>query len=258
VNRRPSAAFRTAALATRETLMRPVTFRLTLRSLALSALVGLGSALPAAAQTGASDAGTFLISVGGRQVGTEEFNIVQTGVGTNSEIVATGRVRVQLPTGTVELTPRLRATGFQATPVSYDVTVGGNSPRRVIATVANGRVSARTLTAAGEQMREYLASPNAIVLDDGIAHQYYFLARRLRNGQVPIIIPRENRQEMATVKGLGEEQVQIGDRTVSLFHLVVTPTGGDERHVWVDALGRVIKVQIPARNYVAVRSEIPA
>jgi hypothetical protein len=107
-------------------------------------------------------------------------------------------------------------------------------------------------------MREYLASPGAIVLDDGLAHQYYFLARRMRNGEIPVIIPRENRQVMATVRGLGEEQVQIGDQRVSLFHLVVAPAGGDERHVWVDALGRVIRVQIPARNYVAVRSEIPA
>lgn len=238
--------------------MRPAAFLPTLRSLGLSALLGLGLVLPAAAQTGASDSGTFLISVGGRQVGTEEFNIVQTGIGANAEVVATGHVRVQLPTGTVELTPRLRATGFDANPVSYEVTVGGSSPRRVIVTVASGRVSARTLTASGEQMREYLASPGAIVLDDGLAHQYYFLARRLRNGTIPVIIPRENRQVTATVRGEGEEQVQIGDQRVSLFHLVVTPASGDERHVWVDALGRVIKVQIPARNYVAVRSEIPA
>ena len=28
--------------------------------------------------------------------------------------------------------------------------------------------------------------------------------------------------------------------------------------VWVDALGRVIRVEIPARGYVAVRSQIPA
>lgn len=238
--------------------MRPATLLPALRALGLSVLLGLGFVLPAAAQTGASDSGTFLISVGGRQVGTEEFNIVQTGVGANSEIVATGRVRVQLPTGMVELTPRLRATGFDANPVSYEVAVGGTSPRRVIVSVASGRVSARTLTAAGEQMREYLASPGAIMLDDGLAHQYYFLARRMRNGKIPVIIPRENRQVMATVSGQGEEQVQIGDQRVSLFHLVVTPTGGDERHVWVDALGRVIKVQIPARNYVAVRSEIPA
>jgi hypothetical protein len=221
-------------------------------------LIGLGSPLAASGQTGASDSGTFLVSVAGRQVGTEDFNIVQTGAGANAEIVATGHVQLQLPSGTVDLTPRLRTSGFQASPVSYELTVGGTSPRRVVGTMANGRVSARTLTAAGEQMKEYLASAGAIVLDDGIAHQYYFLARRTRSGQVPVIIPRENRQVMATVNDRGEEQVQVGTQRVSLFHLVVQPTGGDERHVWVDALGRVIKVEIPARDYVAVRSKIPA
>lgn len=229
-----------------------------LRALGLLALLGLGATLPARAQTGANDSGSFLVSVGGRAVGTEEFSIVQTGVGANSEIVANGRVQLQLPTGSVDLTSRLRTTGFQATPVSYDVTVGGTSPRRVILTIASGRVSARILTPAGEQMREYLASPGAVVLDDGIAHQYYFLTRRLRNGQVPVIIPRENRQVVVTVSDRGEEQVQIGTQRISLYHLVVTPTGGDERHIWVDALGRVIRVQIPARDYLAVRQQIPA
>jgi hypothetical protein len=229
-----------------------------LRFLGFAALLGVVSVGPARAQTGASDSGTFLVSVGGRQVGTEEFSIVQTGVGANSEIVATGHVQLQLPTGIVDLTPRLRTTGFQANPVSYEVTIGGANPRRVVGNIAGGRVSARTLTGAGEQMREYLASPDAVLLDDGVAHQYYFLARRMRNGTVPVILPRENRQVMATVTGLGEESVLIGTERVSLYHIVVAPAGTDERHVWVDALGRVIKVEIPARGYVAVRSQIPA
>lgn len=229
-----------------------------LRLLASAAFLGIVVASPARAQTGASDSGTFLVSVGGRQVGTEEFSIVQTGIGANAEIVATGRVQLQLPSGIVELTPRLRTTGFQANPVSYEVTVGGADPRRVVGTIAGGRVSARILTGAGEQMREYLASPDAVVLDEGVAHQYYFLARRMRNGTVPVILPRENRQVTATVTGRGEESVLIGTERISLYHIVVAPAGTDERHVWVDALGRVIKVEIPARGYVAIRSQIPA
>jgi hypothetical protein len=229
-----------------------------LRLLAAAVLLGTVAAAPARAQAGASDSGTFLVSVGGRQVGTEEFSIVQTGVGANSEIVASGHVQLQLPTGIVDLTPRLRTTGFQANPVSYEVTVGGANPRRVVGNIAGGRVSARTLTSAGEQMREYLASADAVVLDEGVAHQYYFLARRMRNGTVPVILPRENRQVIATVTGRGEESVLIGTERVSLYHIVVSPAGGDVRHVWVDALGRVIKVEIPARGYVAIRSQIPA
>lgn len=214
-------------------------------------------AAPASAQTGASDSGTFRVLVNGRAVGTEEFSIQQTGVGESAQILATGRIDLTLPTGTVELTPRLRASGFRADPVAYEVTVGGSDPQRIVGQVGGGRFSARITSRSGEQMREYVASSGATILDDGVAHHYYFLAQRVRNGQVPILIPRENRQLMATVEDLGEESVRVGNATASLFHLVVRPSGGQERHVWVDVLNRVVRVEIPERGYLAERTEIP-
>lgn len=215
------------------------------------------TAAPAAAQAGAEDAGTFRVTVGGHVVGTEEFSIRQTGVGASAQIVATGRVQLTLPSGTLELTPRLRASGFRAEPVAYEVAIGGDSPSRIVGEVGRGRFSARIVSPSGEQMREYVASAGATVLDEGIAHHYYFIARRLRRGTVPILIPRENRQLMATVTDLGEESVEVNGTPVSLFHLVVRPADGEERHVWVDTLSRVIRVHIPTQGYLAVRTEIP-
>jgi len=227
------------------------------RSVLTAALWTILLAGGAAAQTGAEDSGTFRILVNGREVGTEEFSLRQTGVGPNSEFVATGRVQVLLPSGSLDLTSRLRSTGFQADPVSYEVAVGGDAPRRIVGTVGSGRFSARIVTPAGEQLREYVASSGATVLDEGVAHHYYFLARRTRDGRVPILIPRENRQLMAQVSDMGEEQVTINGTPVTLYHIVVRPDGGEERHVWVDVLGRVIQVEIPDRSYKAVRTEIP-
>jgi hypothetical protein len=106
-------------------------------------------------------------------------------------------------------------------------------------------------------LREYVASSGATILDEGVAHHYYFLARRTRNGRVPVLIPRENRQVMAQVTDRGEEPLAVNGTNVTLYHLVVLPDGGEERHVWVDALGRVIRVAIPDRGYVAERTEIP-
>ncbi|HET7274616.1 MAG TPA: hypothetical protein VFI91_05525 [Longimicrobiaceae bacterium] len=220
-------------------------------------VLAIASATPLLAQTGAGDEGTFEVFVDGRRVGTEQFTIRQTGVGSNAEAIATGRVELALPTGTLVLLPRLRATGFQADPVAYEITIEGDSPRTIVGTVGDGRFSARIASPSGEQLREYVASSGATILDEGIAHHYYFLARRSRNGRVPILIPRENRQVMATVSDLGEEQVNIGGVSATLFHLLVVPDGGAERHVWVDALNRVIKVEIPDSGYRAVRTEIP-
>jgi hypothetical protein len=212
-------------------------------------------AAPAAAQT--VDQGTFRVSVDGHEVGTEEFTITQSGSGTVAVTMASGRVDLRLPSGSLQLAPRLRAQGVGADPVQYQVDVSGDAPQRVVGTIGGGRVSAKIVTAAGEQLREYVASAGAVVLDEGVAHHYYFLATRTHAGRVPVIVPRENRQVMATVTSRGEEPVQVGGRSVRLFHLNVQPQGGDPADVWVDDLNRVIKVEIPARHYQALRTELP-
>jgi hypothetical protein len=227
------------------------------RSVVLSVLLlpALAAARPATAQT--VDQGTFQVSVDGHEVGTETFTITQSGSGAVAVTMATGRVDLRLPGGSLQLSPRLRAQGVGADPVQYQVDVSGDAPQRVVGTIGGGRVSAKIVTPAGEQLREYVASANAVVLDEGVAHHYYFLATRTHAGRVPVIVPRENRQVMATVSSRGEEPVQVGGRSVRLFHLLVQPQGGAEANVWVDDLNRVIKVEIPARHYLAVRTELP-
>jgi hypothetical protein len=228
-----------------------------LRRFPLLAVAVVVTAGPAWAQSAFTDEGVFQVSVDGRRVGTEQFTIRQTGSGAGVELVAIGTAQLNLATGSLELNPRLRATGLRADPVAYEVTVGGDSPRRIVGSLGAGRFTARIASPTGEQLREYVASSGAVILDDGVAHHYYFLVRRIRNGRVPIIIPRENRQVMATVTDHGEEPVSIAGSTVNLFRLTVQPDGGNERRVWVDALNRVIRVEIPATSYVAVRTSVP-
>src|ERR1044072_4526839 len=100
-------------------------------------------AAPLIAQAGTADQGTFRVLVGGREVGTEQFTIAQTGSGNGAVLLATGRVSLRLPTGSLELTPRLRATGVGADPVHYEVDVGGDSPQRIAGNIGGGRVSAK-------------------------------------------------------------------------------------------------------------------
>lgn len=222
------------------------------------ALLALAAAYaaPAPASAQVADSGSFRVYVNDREVGTEEFLIVQTGTGSAAETTATGRVRLRLPDGTLELDPRLTTRGIGADPVEYQVQVGGTSPGRIVGTIGGGRVSARIVTPTGEQLREYVASSGAVVLEDPVAHHYYFLAQRAHQDRVPVIVPRDNRQVMATVVNRGEERVRVGGEDATLYHLVVV-AGGLERHVWADALNRVIRVDIPSRGYRAERTRIP-
>lgn len=226
----------------------------------LAGLLALSpGAAPAAAQAGVVDEGTFELFVEGRPAGTETFTIRQTGTGANAVVEATGTVEVDLPDGALALTPRLSARGLEATPVSYAVRVeAAGQPVRVISGEPGpGKFSQRTSAGPVLQLNEFVASSGAVILDEVVAHHYYFLAQRERSGEVPVIVPRQSRQVMATVRDLGEEPVSVGGRTVRLFHLVVQPRGGAERHVWVDALNRVVRVTIPRLGYEAVRTVVP-
>jgi hypothetical protein len=218
-------------------------------------LIPLLAAVPASAQ--AVDRGTFRVYVDEHEVGSETFTITQNGSGAVAVTLADGRVDLRLAEGSLQLVPRLRAQGVGADPIQYQVDVSGDAPQRVVGTIGGGRVSAKIVTPAGEQLREYVASSGAVVLDDGVAHHYYFLAQRTHHGRIAVIIPRENRQVMAMVTDRGEEAVQIAGSSVRLFHLVVQPQGGQQSDVWVDALNRVIKVENASRRYRAVRTELP-
>lgn len=221
------------------------------------------AAVPLVAQD-VVDQGSFEVSLDGRPAGTEEFSIRQSGSGGSAETTAAARVRLRVPEGVLELAPRLRTTGVRSDPVAYQVDVGGTAPRKIVGTVGGGRFSAKIVTPAGEQLREYVASNGAVVLEDGVAHHYYFLAQRLREGQIPVLVPRESRQVAARVENLGEQQIQIAGQNVPAYHLLVRLRPEEERHVWLDALNRVLRVEhcriaagrcVP--TYVAVRTERP-
>ena len=219
----------------------------------LAAFAALGA--PAAAQTVQLDEGSFRILVNGQEVGTETFSLRQNGTGADAVVIAQGRVVLDAN----ETTANVQLSGSGLRLVAYDVELSGEDARRIRASVSGSRASARTVSSAGETMKEYLVSDGAVLLDDGVAHHYYMIAKRAEAGasSTPILIPRESRQVQATISVAGNESVSAGGSTVTAKKIVVQPRGGDVRSVWVDAQNRVLRVEIPARNYVAVRTALP-
>lgn len=231
--------------------------KLRISAVTLIATAALAGTAPA--QTVNLDEGTFRILVDGREVGVETFSIRQNGEGADAVIIAQGRVVLDGDAGGNEVIANVQMEGAGLRPVAYDVELRGADARRINARVTGSRASARTLSPAGETMREYLVSDGALLLDDGVAHHYYFIARRSAAGAegAAILIPRESRQVQATIAAPGTGSISAGGQTVRARQFVVTPAGGDARNVWVDGQGRVLRVEIPARRYVAVRTELP-
>ncbi|HSJ14987.1 MAG TPA: hypothetical protein VK939_11260 [Longimicrobiales bacterium] len=233
----------------RKTLMRA------LLPLAASATLA-GSAR---AQTQTLDEGTFRILIEGAEVGMETFAIRQNGVGADAVVIAHGRIVLDAGRGGQEVQANVQLAGGSLRPALYDVEVRGGDAQRINARVSGSRVSARISSPAGENMREYLVSEGAVLVDEGVAHHYFFLLRRApEGGSVPVVVPRISRQVSTRVeRGAAEETTVAGARLAATRYHVQPAGSVPEAHVWADAEGRILRVEVPGKNYVAVRTARP-
>jgi len=224
---------------------------------ALAACFALSSA--ALGQTVTLDEGSFRITIGGKDVGSETFSIRQNGTGESAVMIAVGRVTLSSEGRPQELNSELQVGGRSLRPAAYEVRIQGANAERITGRVVGSRFSAQIVSPAGESMREYLAGEGAILADDGVAHHYYFLARRLdgASARVPIIIPRQNKQVTAQVSVAGSERIPVGGQQIEARKLTVQPAGSSPRTVWVDTQGRVLRVEIDGSGFVAQRVEAP-
>ncbi len=208
---------------------------------------------------GVLDHGTFRLTLAGQEVGTETFTIRQDGTGPGAITIAQGTVALDTGRVAQELTSWLRLSPVAARTAEYRLNVQGSSQQQITGTIAGGRFSARIVSPAGEMMREYLASDGAVVVDDGLVHQYYFLAQRAGSAttRVPLLIPRESRQVLGTVTAAGNEPIEIAGRRVDARLLRISASGLPERQLWIDAQGRVLRLAVPSRGFVATRTAVP-
>lgn len=226
---------------------------------ALVMTVALGGASTAQAQTQVLDEGSFRILQNGNEVGMESFSIERSGSGAEAVTTATGRVTLNGTGDAEEITSELEVAGPALRPATYRVDVRGDEAQRIAGRVVGGRFSARITSSAGEMMREYLAGEGAVVLDEGIAHHYYFLTRDMGDAEfsVPVLVPRESRQISANVRPGGMETIESAGQQVRGRSVVVAPSEGPNVRLWVDDSGRLLRVEIPAENRVAVRTSLP-
>jgi len=217
------------------------------------------AAAGARSQAVSLDEGVFRIELGGREAGRETFSIRQSGTGGDAVIIAQGRIVLDGERGREEVATSLEVSAEGLRPRAYQATVRDTEPLRIAARIAGGRVSARVMSPAGEMMREYLASEGAVLMDEGVAHHAYFLARRIESGaaRIPILVPRRSRQVSAVVRVSGPEPVEVAGERLEARRIEVESAGGELVRVWADPQGRVLRVEVPARGYVASRTAPP-
>ena len=223
----------------------------------LTALVLAGSALGSRAATGTPqagiiDEGAFRISrPGSTAPEVESFRIQR---GDNGQFIATGRVIA----GPHRVVSRLVADSDGA-PISYALDIFDNQARtsRVTAQAASGRLSTVVSNRQGdESQRDYpIGREHAVLLDDELVHQMYFLRLTIRSGSVRVISPHAARTGTFVISAHGLEPVDVGGQSVTATHFSLV-NGGDRRDVWLDPEGRVLRAETSS-GLKAVRDEVP-
>lgn len=218
---------------------------------ALAVALLLPASLPAQVVT--VDEGSFTVTREGRPYAREEFSIRRTqGADSTASYVASATITY----ADRRVSPALR-TDTRGAPLAYQVEVksGTTLQERLSGQVGRGRFSARIQTPRGESAREYVVADGALILDEEIFHQYFFVARAARQGAIPIVVPRRNQQLSMTVEARTTEAMVVGGKTVEARQFALREPGAADRMIWVDADGRVLKVSIPARGLIALRDD---
>ncbi|TVR64428.1 MAG: hypothetical protein EA422_06800 [Gemmatimonadales bacterium] len=225
---------------------------------ALALLLQIPTAPALEAQGITLDEGTFTLYLDGREVGTETFAIRRSGEGPQAQIIATAEIQMEVPEGRLDLRPALQAAGADMEVSAYQIRISGHMQEEIYVTLGDRRFRTSVRSERGEQEREYRATPGTVLLDTGVAHQYFFISARMgtSGGSVPILIPREGVQYDLQVSVVGTERIQIGGTSLDARHLRLEGRG-ETRDLWVDGEYRILRLEHPAEGYVAERQSLP-
>jgi hypothetical protein len=242
-------------------------FSTTLYSLLLALAGGFGTTafglLPraVAAQAVEVDAGTFVVQLGGRAVGNESFLIRRSGFGDNARTIAEGTIEIVEDGTTLAVRSLLGALGVGMSLDAYQVNVSAPSELSIRLQSRGGRMVSSTSSEAGVEEREYRRTQQqtpTVVLDRFFAHHYFFVAPYQTPGELRIsaIFPRLGVQSTGTLRMTTVEPITIGGATIAAQRLELRIDGA-VHDIWLDGHNRVLRVQIPSQNYVAVRRDPP-
>ena len=218
-------------------------------------LLAMGSPSGLGAQSVLVDQGSFTVSIAGEVIGTEEFSIRRAGSRRAAAFIADGVVTLTRDGESQELRPLLSAHAPDGATDGYEIKVAGIDASVIVLNLVGPRFVSSFRSAAGEEEREFSARHDTRILEQLVAHHYYFLRNVREGARAPVIEPR-SRLEMDLVAGPWvDEELRLGPNRVDA-RKVVFRDGEQERVVWFDRQGRVLRVEIPALQYVAERQDL--
>lgn len=203
-----------------------------------------------------ADEGTFVVREDTIEVARETFRVhygrlARGGIGWT--LATTARYDRARPV--IVLAPILEVRpDTMPTTLQFDV-ADPRQPSRILGELGRGRFTIRVLSRTVERAREFPATGATVVLDDSVFALYTFVAWRAASPPraLTAIVPRALRRETVQVADLGMGETTLQRAAVVLRHLTVSGGAQGPVHLWVDAAGRLVKVDIPERRVTAER-----
>ncbi|MEX2157015.1 MAG: hypothetical protein WD773_09270 [Gemmatimonadales bacterium] len=204
------------------------------------------------------DEGIFVVRDDTLEVARESFRLSQGrlargGGGVGWTLATT--IRYDRARPVIVLAPILEVTAdtMPAT-LQYDI-ADPRQPSRILGELGRGRFTVRLVARATERAREFPTGPRVAVLDDSVFALYVFAAWRASAQPAPLtaIVPRGLRRETVQVEDHGVASTTLNRDPATLRHVSVTGGVNVVVHLWLDAAGRLMKVEIPSRRLTAER-----
>ncbi len=206
------------------------------------------------------DEGMFVISLGGKQIGTEKFSIRSTG---DKKIDAEAQIELRVEregkTYAFRTSPKL-ILNADLEPETYSWNQKGAQTSRLEVDFRTKPARARYHTLEGDDdVRDFDLPKGLIVLDDNVVHHYQVVVDRFdrvasRKQIFPAFIPQEALPGVLNVEDLGLEQIDIEGEQRELQHLMVSSDLA-RIDLWVDKDRHLQRVFIPAAQLEAVRKK---
>ena len=121
------------------------------------------------------------------------------------------------------------------------------SSRRYLATIRSDQ---------GAEDREFQAHADTRVLERYVAHQFYFLRDIRPDRSVHTLEPRARTQGLITAGEPIQETIRLGVNEIRARRIEFTTDAGESRVVWYDRQGRVLRVWVPALEFLAERTDL--
>lgn len=211
--------------------------------------VGLAAA-PAGLFAQQLDTGRLAIEIDGRRVGTESFRVWRE----QTTVDAFALVTRENGGGQRSLDVRFRSDA-NLRPIQYRLRAEPQA-LSVDGEWTGGRLRLHVNSDQGERWKEFATPGGAAVLEEGVAHHYLLLAHRLRDAEIgqrlAVIIPSQSARVEGILRARESDRIRIGARDVAATRFDFE-IDGQMRRVWIDAEGRLLRVEDPSRRLVATR-----